>query len=283
MLPISVVIPVYNRAVLLKRALRSVYAQTLAPAEIVVVDDGSTDGASEMVAREFPDVTLYRQESRKGVSQSRNFGIARCLRSDWIALLDSDDEWLPKKLERQAERIEAVDDARLVHCDEIWMRRGVRVNPKRKHQKRGGDIYLHCLPLCVISPSAAVMRRDLFREVGFFDPDLPVCEDYDMWLRATLRHPVEYVDEPLLIKHGGHDDQLSKAYPAMDRYRMQSLLKILQAGGGLADQTLRKATLETFVEKADIYIAGAKKRERLEEVEKWSAVKDELLNECNMI
>ncbi|MDE2825547.1 MAG: glycosyltransferase family 2 protein, partial [Gemmatimonadota bacterium] len=217
--PVSVVIPTYNRADRLPSAIRSVLEQTAPPAEIIVVDDGSTDGTPALV-RTFPGVRYLRQENQ-GVSAARNHGIGAA-KHDWIALLDSDDEWLPGKLERQWGALERDPRYRFCHTDEIWIRKGRRVNPMKKHAKYGGHIFHHCLPLCVISPSSALIHRDLFERFGMFDPELPVCEDYDLWLRICAREPVLYVDEPLLLKYGGHEDQLSRAYWGMDRFRIRA-------------------------------------------------------------
>jgi GT2 family glycosyltransferase len=149
---------------------------------------------------------------------------------EWIAFLDSDDEWLPHKLERQCEALERHPQYRFCHTDEIWIRRGRRVNPMKKHAKHRGYIFDQCLPLCVISPSSALIHRDLFDRYGTFDPELPVCEDYDLWLRICAREPVLYVDEALLLKFGGHEDQLSQAYWGMDRFRIRALENLIRSG-----------------------------------------------------
>jgi len=222
---ISVVIPSYNRRHTLQRALKSVFEQRSAVDEVILVDDGSNDGSAEMVAREFPTVRMIRQPNL-GVSAARNRGI-EAARHDWIALLDSDDSWLPLKIEKiraaQGERPGFV----LFHSDEIWMRRGVRVNQKNKHRKHGGWIFEQCLPLCAISPSASVIRKSVLEELGMFDESLPACEDYDLWLRLCHRFPVCYLDEALIVKYGGHDDQLSCQHTAMDQYRVRSLHRLL--------------------------------------------------------
>lgn len=253
---VSVVIPSHNRRRLLSRALVSVLAQTRPAEEVIVIDDGSTDGTAEAIAEELPEVRLVRQD-HAGVSRARNLGIGFA-HGDWIAFLDSDDEWLPHKLEQQ---VAVATDPRcppLIHCDELWLRNGRRVNPRRRHRKHGGWIYAHCLPLCCISPSAAMIRRDVLLEAGGFDETLPACEDYDLWLRLCCRHPVELIPQPLLIKHGGHADQLSRRYPAMDRFRIHSLLKML-ANGDL-DGLQREQTLATLEAKARVYVSGARRR-----------------------
>ena len=254
---ISVIIPSWNRADRLAAALDSVYAQSVAPHEIIVVDDGSTDDTRELLGRHYPDVHYIFQQN-KGVSQARNTGI-RAASGDWIALLDSDDRWKPCKLELQLAAIRANPDCKLCHSDEIWIRNGKRVNPMKIHAKHGGRIFRYCLPLCVISPSAVMIHRDIFREIGLFDETLPACEDYDLWLRICAVYPVLYVDQPLIEKVGGHADQLSRSHWGMDRFRIQALENIL-ATGVLGEQDYR-AALETLLKKTAIMIQGAVKRD----------------------
>lgn len=260
---ISVIIPSHDRWHTLPRALDSVLAQQLQPLEVIVVDDGSSDDTAALMAEHYPSVRLLQQENQ-GVSAARNSGI-KVSKGRWIALLDSDDVWHPKKLERQREQLIAEPVYRLCHCDEIWIRNGVRVNPKRRHQKTGGWVFEQCLPLCAISPSAALIRRDVFEDIGFFDPELPACEDYDFWLRLTHREPVLYIEEALLNKYGGHEDQLSRAHWGMDRFRIQVLLKLLAQD--LLSREQRDAALTTLEQKLGVYMAGANKRGRTEETE----------------
>ncbi len=226
------------------------------------MDDGSTDGTSEFVKSKFPDVKVVTQ-ANQGVSAARNRGITEA-KGEWVAFLDSDDEWFPSKLEMQSNWLKSHPDIKICHCDEIWIRNQVRVNPGKRHKKRGGWIYLHCLPLCVISPSAVVINREVFDDVGMFDEHLPVCEDYDLWLRITQWFEVGYVDQQLLVKYGGHSDQLSKAYAGMDRFRITALVKSLEQG--VLTSAQRKSTIETLIHKTEIYLNGARKRRKRAEV-----------------
>ncbi|MFQ5792847.1 MAG: glycosyltransferase family 2 protein [Acidobacteriota bacterium] len=262
---LSVIIPTYNRADAVSRALRSVLGQSRPPDEIVVIDDGSTDETPTRIPREFPHVRFIRQENR-GVSAARNRGI-REAKGRWLAFLDSDDEWLPRKLERQMDALRRHPEYLICHSDEIWIRRGRRVNPMKKHEKSGGHLFQRCLPLCIISPSATVLHRKLFEEVGPFDEFLPACEDYDLWLRVCALHPVLYVDEPLVVKHGGHEDQLSRRYWGMDRFRIRALEKIVRLGT-LSHENRRAAT-EALLEKIDVYLAGARRRGKWREVAEY--------------
>ncbi|KPJ93918.1 MAG: glycosyl transferase [Gammaproteobacteria bacterium SG8_11] len=269
-IPVSVIVPTYNRKSLLERAVRSVLAQTVQPQEIIVVDDGSTDDTVAML-QNFDSEIIYHYQSNQGVSKARNSGISLA-RSPWIAFLDSDDEWLADKLQRQWEALQRHADFLLCHTEEIWIRRGKRVNPMNKHQKYGGYIYDKCLPLCAISPSSVMMHRQLFEQVGLFDESLPACEDYDMWLRVCNAHPVLFIDTPLIVKYGGHDDQLSRRYWGMDRFRIQALLKILN------EQILSKnnyhMTVTTLKEKCVIYIQGALKRGKQSEAACYQQIID---------
>lgn len=258
---VSVVIPTHNRAELLMRALESVYAQTRLPDEVIVVDDGSTDDTARQVHGNFPRVRYHYQPNR-GVSAARNAGI-RCARGQWLAFLDSDDTWQPAKLQRQFHALQQAPGYRLCHSDEIWIRRGRRVNPMKKHAKHGGHIFQHCLALCAISPSSVIVHRSLLDEIGLFDETLPACEDYDLWLRLCAENPVLFVDEPLLVKYGGHADQLSRRYWGMDRFRIRALEKILvTATLSAAD---RAAALAVLITKIGVYLNGARKRGKWQE------------------
>ena len=168
----------------------------------------------------------YLIGERHGVSSARNAGVAQG-KAPWLAFLDSDDEWLPHKLEAQFEELKK-SPLPLVHGEEIWVRKGKRVNPKKKHQKSGGYIYNRCVELCLISPSAAMMRRDVFERLGGFDESFEVCEDYDLWLKLTSRYPVAFVSDPIIKKYGGHSDQLSQKFKAMDAWRVKSLLRMVE-------------------------------------------------------
>jgi len=256
-LRISVVIPTYNRAHTLLRALNSVLAQTRLPNEIFVIDDGSTDNTLGIL-KPFIEAkkVIYLKTPNRGVSHARNRGIARAT-GEWVAFLDSDDEWLADKLQKQIDFIKQNPAIEIVHGEEIWIRKGKRVNPKKKHQKFGGDIFLKCLPLCLISPSAVMIKKDLFAKVGTFREDYPVCEDYDLWLRITAQFEVGFIDEPIIKKYGGHDDQLSHKFKAMDYWRAKSLFEVYQAPT-LCDQK-RTAVREELERKCDILLKGYQK------------------------
>lgn len=257
---LSVIIPTFSRAGLVGRAIKSVLSQTLQPDEIIIIDDGSTDETPTIIEQNFPMVKYFRQNN-KGVSSARNAGI-RMANGDWIVFLDSDDEWLPKKLSGQMNALSKNTEMKICYTNEIWVRHGRRVNQRKKHTKFGGHIYQNCLPLCIISPSSVVIHKSIFDEVGFFDESLPVCEDYDLWLRICSRYPVLYLEEPLIVKYGGHEDQLSRKYWGMDRFRVRALEKILESNH-LSDSD-RLATIKTLMTKARILRQGAEKRNKVE-------------------
>ncbi len=263
---ISVVIPSFNRAHCLPRALDSVLAQTRPAQQIIVVDDGSSDDTVQRLHQHYPQIQLIVQ-SNKGVSAARNHAI-RAAKGDWIALLDSDDEWLPHKLELIRQAQQANPQMRLFHSDEIWIRNGVRVNPMKKHAKQGGMIFEQCLPLCVISPSAAVIQRKLFDEIGYFDETLPACEDYDFWLRLCHLYEVFYLDQPLIRKYGGHEDQLSRRFWGMDRFRIRALDKLLSQAR--LSQQHRQAAQAMLLKKLHILLKGAHKHGNQSVIDEFS-------------
>ena len=273
---ISVIIPVFNRVKLIARCINSVINQTYPVNEIIVVDDGSNDGTYDQIRRNFPQVISIYQEN-KGVSNARNVGI-QSAKSKWIAFLDSDDEWLPNKIEKQISLIKKYPLYKVCHSDEIWIRNDVRVNPMKKHRKYGGDIYKKCLPLCVISPSSIIIHKDIFNDVGFFDKNLPVCEDYDLWLRICSKYEVLFLDQKLVKKYGGHDDQLSKKYWGMDRYRVIALEKMID--NPLLSLDNRIATINMTIRKVKILQKGYEKHEHQKEANEMyeKLVKLESLN-----
>ena len=284
MTEVSVIIPTYNREKFISECVQSVLAQTLPAREIIIVDDGSTD-ATYNILRDLgfnslstkKTVLRYFFQQNRGVSSARNLGIKEA-RSEYIALLDSDDLWLKSKLDRQVSAFQNdTQSSRLCHTDEIWIRNGVRVNQHKKHKKHGGNVFQSCLKLCCISPSSAMMHRSVFEDFGFFDEDLPACEDYDFWLRYSAKEDVNFIDEPLIIKKGGHSDQLSGAHWGMDRFRIYSIEKILKE----LDLTLVHKTeaIHEVILKLEILINGSQKRQKfayaenmLQKKQHWEAL-----------
>lgn len=261
MIKVSVIIPTCNRRHTLGRALRSVLSQQDVVFEVLVVDDGSTDGTAEWLEKEFPSVVCLRQNNA-GPAAARNTGI-RSARGPWLAFLDSDDVWESGKLAAQLAFFRENPQYRICQTEEIWIRNGKRVNPMNKHRKSGGHIFERCLELCLISPSAVMMHRDLMDESGLFDESYPACEDYELWLRITAREPVGLIETPYVIKYGGHTDQRSREFPAMDRFRIRAMLKTLRSG--LLNESQRLALLTELEAKTGVLIQGALKRGKEEE------------------
>ncbi|MBI2361062.1 MAG: glycosyltransferase family 2 protein, partial [Deltaproteobacteria bacterium] len=213
---VSVVIPTYNRWPMVREAVESVLAQTYGDFELVVVDDGSADDTAERLSAYSPKLRVLRQP-RRGVAAARNLGVRNSV-GKYVAFLDSDDLWRSGKLETQMTFMIARPEVRICQTEELWIRRGVRVNPRKRHRKPSGDIFRPSLELCLVSPSAVVMTRELFEQAGGFDEAFTVCEDYDLWLRIGLTTPVPLIPKSLVIKRGGHPDQLSRSTWGLDRF-----------------------------------------------------------------
>ncbi|MBT8339279.1 MAG: glycosyltransferase family 2 protein [Desulfatitalea sp.] len=267
---VSVVLPTYNRATMVTRAIDSVLEQSYPHFELIVVDDGSTDSTAERLRGYGARITVITTENN-GVSAARNHGILAS-RGEWLALIDSDDTWLPEKLATQVAYFMAHPQMMICQTEEIWIRNGQRVNPKQRHQKQAGMIFEKSLPLCLVSPSAVMIQRHLLEEVGLFDETLPACEDYDLWLRITWQYPVGLIDTPLIIKHGGHADQLS-CMPELDKYRIAAILKVL--GQPLLTQPQRGAALDMLRHKCRIYAQGCLKRGKASEARRYMALPDQ--------
>ena len=250
---VSVIIPVFNRRELLQRAIESVSRQSTEGLEIIVVDDHSTDDI-ESICNHLH--CRYLRNSGRGVSAARNTGIAAA-KFSYLAFLDSDDEWLPEKIEVQLQYMKERPHLQLSHTNETWMRHGKEVPQKAKHKRSGGKIFEHCAELCVISPSTVMAHRSLFNEIGFFDEDFPVCEDFDLWLRVTSDREVGFIEMSLTVKHGGHSDQLSLKHHSMDLWRVRALAKHI--GHPLLAPHETHALERSLKSKAEILLMGFKK------------------------
>ncbi len=264
---VSVIIPTYNRGWIIEKTIDSVLAQDYTEFELIVVDDGSTDHTSD-VLDSYGNVIKVLSQKNKGVSAARNRGIAEAS-GKFIAFLDSDDLWLSQKLSVQIEFFNETPDALICQTEEVWIRNGLRVNPKKRHKKPSGMIFKPSLELCLVSPSAVMIQRTLFDTVGGFDETLPACEDYDLWLRISCRFPIHLIDTPLIIKRGGHDDQLSKG-AGLDKFRIKAIEKIIKSG--LLSDDQHRAAVKTLKKKCDIYAAGCRKRGREEEAQYYTSL-----------
>ncbi|MCE5334045.1 MAG: glycosyltransferase [Desulfobacteraceae bacterium] len=266
---ISVIIPTHNRSDFLLQAVDSVLKQKQAsqPVELIVVDDGSTEDICSALSSAPGEIGFLRQE-HSGVSAARNLGILAA-RGEWLAFLDSDDLWLPAKLAAQEQFFRENPDMLLCQTEEIWLRNGRRLNPRKYHRKPEGYCFDLLLERCLVSPSAVMMHRRLLDRVGLFDESLPACEDYDLWLRIGCRFPLGLVPEQLVAKRGGHPDQLSATVQALDRYRIQSMINLLRSGLLNAEQTT--AAKRVLFAKSAVYIKGCRKRGNSEEAENVAA------------
>jgi glycosyltransferase involved in cell wall biosynthesis len=257
MTTVTVIIPTFNRAEKVARAISSVIGQTFADFEIIVVDDGSQDNTEHAVAQFGESLTYIAHTSNLGVSAARNTGIKKSS-SPLIAFLDSDDYWLPEKLAAQVEFFNNHPEAVACQTAESWIRNGRRVNPKKKHLKPSGEIFEPSLKLCLVSPSAVMLKRTLLEEVGLFDEGFPACEDYDLWLRIACRYPIHLISEQLVVKEGGHQDQLSARHRGMDRFRINALVKLVKSGK--LNKRQLEATLKELYLKCPVYGNGCLKR-----------------------
>jgi len=256
---VSVIIPTFNRGYCVAESIRSVLAQD--ELELIVVNDGSKDATVKELAS-FPTIQVINLAENRGVSYARNKGLERA-RGSLICFLDSDDLWEEGKLKAQVEWMQVHPECMAIYTDEIWIRNGVRVNPMKKHQKYSGDIFRQCLPLCIVSPSSVMLRKSILDEVGGFDELMPVCEDYDLWLRIAVRYSFKFLKEKLILKRGGHRDQLSRKYWGMDRWRVYALDKLLR--GDDLNMQQRDWVTEMLINKSSILIQGFEKRGKAEE------------------
>lgn len=261
----SVIIPTFNRAQWLVKAIDSVLKQTYSNFELLVVDDGSTDETYHVVSP-YQNQVKYFKQPNKGVAAARNFGIKNsCGRL--LAFLDSDDQWNKRKLEIQVNAMTAEPSVKICYTREIWIRNGARVNPKYYHRKYSGWIYQKCLPRCIVSASSVLIDREVFRQIGLFDEEMTVCEDYDFWLRVSCIYPIILIDQPLIEKYGGHQDQLSTMFWGMDRFRVRSLVKILEQNRlSLEDH---QATVAMLRKKCSILAQGFLKRGKTDEADHY--------------
>ncbi|MBN2541393.1 glycosyltransferase [bacterium] len=258
---VSVIIPTYNRCVFIEKAVDSVLNQTYPNIKLIVIDDGSTDSTGKLLSK-YGDKIIYIYQQHQGVSYARNAGLKES-EGELITFLDSDDLWLPRKIEAQIDHFRENPESKICQVEEIWYRKGIRVNPRKKHELKSGWIFEDCLRICMVSLSAIMFKRELFEDVGYFDESFPVCEDYDYWLRVAYRYPIHVVREKLVVKHGGRGDQLSRQHKGQDKYRIKSILKLLDSGVLNEEQT--EQAINELKRKSKIYGEGCIKRGRFEE------------------
>jgi glycosyltransferase involved in cell wall biosynthesis len=268
---VSVIIPTRNRASLLPRAIQSVISQTFGDYECIVVDDASNDGTEklEILSSVGRPVRYVKLPVHGGVSRARNAGVERAS-GQWLAFLDSDDEWLPQKLEKQVHWHQRKPSFKISQTKEIWVRHGKRVNPPQTHEKKEGYIFEESLKRCMVTPSSVMLEKKLFHEAGRFNETLPACEDYDLWLRITYCFPVGLVDEYLLTRFGGHADQLSATIMGLDRFRIKSIIGLLRSNRLSPEQLI--IAKDELLKKTIIVANGYKKRGNTNEYDRYMRI-----------
>jgi glycosyltransferase involved in cell wall biosynthesis len=245
--------------------------------ELIIVDDGSSDHTASLI-KGYGSRLQYIFQLNQGASAARNLGLKKA-KGEYIAYLDSDDLWDPHKLSIQTRFMDQNPEYALCYTEEIWYRNGIRVNSRNRHRKYSGNIFKRCLPLCIISPSSAMIKRVILEELGGFDEHLPAGEDYDLWLRITCRYPVYLIPFPLITKNGGHPDQLSRRIPNLDKYRSQALTKIL-VNEKLSSENWKAAWSE-LVQKCRIYGNGCRKHGRFDEADYFLNLPQKILSRSN--
>ncbi len=244
---ISVIIPAYNRTKYLPRVIESVLSQTFKPFEVIVVDDGSNDDIKSVVLR-YPVRYIYQKNS--GVSSARNRGVKEA-KGEWVAFLDSDDEWHRDKLKKQMEFHEKNPDTLFSHTFERWIRDGSEIKYSKRLKKPEGFCFEENLSACKIAASSVVLHKSIFEDVGYFDESLRVCEDYEYWLRVSLKYKIGLIKEKLVTKYA-HDNQLSKSINFIDLHH----LKILQK---FKDTSCKNSVSKVIDDKKKILLKGALK------------------------
>jgi glycosyltransferase involved in cell wall biosynthesis/nucleoside phosphorylase len=265
---ITAVVPVYNREQTVMQAIDSILSQSCPPEEIIVVDDCSNDGTGKILEIYGSKITPISLSKNMGPAHARNEGVKHA-KTEWIAFMDSDDYWEKKKLEDQIRFIMKYPFYQILQSEEKWVRKGVRVNPCKHHKKPEGWIFDVSLERCLVSPSAVLLKKSLFDRYGGFDEELPVCEDYDLWLKISRHHPVGLEPVFNVIKRGGHKDQLSTKYPAMDRFRVSALTGILKSE---SNPVYRKIITSVLKMKLNILIKGYTKRDNTQDAEKCRGI-----------
>lgn len=262
----SIVIPTFNRKPFLRKAIDSVINQSFKDWELIITDDGSMDETEDLVKNYKDQRIKYFYQENKGVANARNNCIKKS-NGEYICPLDSDDWWHEDKLKIQTEYFKKYPQYKIFHTQELWYRNGTLLNQKKKHEKPNQIIFPQCLKLCCVSISTAIIHKTIFDELGLFDETLPACEDYDFWLRVSLKYPVLLIDKPLTLKDGGRPDQLSSQH-GLEKYRIIALEKFMKTD--YLNDAQKAMINNELTEKIKIYLNGCVKRNKREETEYYS-------------
>lgn len=255
---ITAIIPTFNREQFILKAIKSIQNQTVQVDEIIVIDDGSTDRTKDILKN--LDITYIFQKN-KGVSAARNKGIQNA-KNDWIAFLDSDDTWHETKIEKQINFHQQNVPILISHTNELWKRNDKIIHQKKHQNKPSGFCFLDNLSACKIGPSTLMIHKNIFNQIGIFDENLRVCEDYDLWLRISKNFEIGYLDEKLITKHAGHDNQLSFTTFAIDQYRIQALEKHLHS-------QYKEDVQKELIKKTELILKGARKHKNNDLIKKY--------------
>jgi len=261
---ISVIIPTYNRASVLPRAIDSVLNQTRPADEIIIVDDGSTDATPDLMKQYEMSGIRYLKKQNGGVSSARNLGL-RSASGEFVACLDSDDEWLPEMLERTLPLFEKYPSADVVFTDACWMDTQHIIEPEMNWGPRRqafGELlgiqhgFIGCIDrrtfrlasfyLCLMLQSAVIFRASLFKKVGLYNESFRVSEDYELWLRLSRVCDVCYLDQPL-VKNYIHGSNLSVS-PELKELFIQNNRKALKAELAVEEDPVFRKKLERCIQ-----------------------------------
>lgn len=261
---VSVIIPVYNREKMICEAVESVLQQTYSNWELIIADDGSTDNTMSVLGayKKHPQISVLSLKHSGCPGLVRNNAVESAA-GRWLAFLDSDDLWMKEKLEREIKLLNHSSSCRFVHSLERWERNGKVVSQVHRKHKKEGDLFETSLGKCEIGPSTVVMERTLFMHYGGFRNDLEICEDYEFWLRITAENPIAYVDRELVVKRGGHSDQLSTKYGFIEIFKINALKFLVEEQ--MFEREKMVLARRELARKCKIYSSGCRKRGREKE------------------
>jgi glycosyltransferase involved in cell wall biosynthesis len=260
--------------------VRSVLAQTVRDFQLIVADDGSTDDTrGRLSGFEDSRISCLFLEHHGMPGRARNAGAAAA-QGRYLAFLDSDDLWLPEKLERQTRLFQAGDRAPLCHTRELWLRGGREISQAGRSHRREGDIFRDALVKCVVGPSTVIVEKDFFERHGGFREDLEIAEDYELWLRMSFDSPVAYLDEGLTIKRArmqarGEEANLSEKYGHIEVFRIRALCDLIAQGAFASLPEKDELARRELIRKCGVYAAGCYKRGRREEALRYEALAGE--------